>query len=139
MFEAEKIDGEAFIVKRNHHIHQKWDDFRRIRNKWIYLYGYNHNIAWTHNGVPFWNYPPRVGYFSKEIVFDDNKLITCQLNNPRWAKWYRSRNGKTEWGYVQDAWAKPYVQGKSSRHMMRQKQTWWEQVDEYYEALHNIE
>lgn len=135
MFEQEREDGEAFIVKDNHHIHQKWMDFRRIRNKWIYgLWGrFNKRVAWTENGVPYWNYPPRINPYTGKIEYDDQELIVQQINNPRWAKSYRSRNGSVEWGYVKDAWAKPHVEGKSSRKSMRGKQVWWSEAEE---ALH---
>lgn len=135
MFEQEHEDGEFFIVKENHHVHQKWMDFRRNRNKWMYgLWGrVNNRIAWTANGIPFWNYPPRINPFTGKVEFDEQELITQQINSPRWAKRYRSSNGSVEWGYVKDVWAKPHVEGKSSRKTMRIKKVWWEQAEE---ALH---
>ena len=141
MFEQERIDGEEFLVKGNHHIHQKWMDFRRIRNKWIYgLYGrVDNRISWTENGIPFWDYPPRISQSTGEIDYDDQELITQQINNPSWAKWYRSRNGSVEWGYVKDAWEKPHVEGKSSRVSMKLKRHWWNQAYEYRYALEDVE
>ena len=131
MFEQEREDGEAFIVKDNHHVHQKWMDFRRIRNKWIYgLWGFNKQVAWTENGVLYWNYPPRINPYTGKTEYDDQQMIVQQINNPRWAKRYRSGNGSVEWGYVKDAWAKPHVEGKSSRKTMRLKKMWWKDAEE---------
>lgn len=141
MFEQEKIDGVDFVVKKNHHVYEKWNDFRRIRNKWIYgLWGrVSNRIAWTENGVPYWNYPPRIDRYTGEMEYDDQELIVQQINNPRWAKRYRSRNGSVEWGYVKDAWAKPHVEGKSSRKSMRNKTKWWVEANEYLYSLPNVD
>ena len=135
MFEIEHEDGEAFIVKENHHVHQKWMDFRRIRNKWRFgLWGRFHkHIAWTPNGIPFWNYPPKIDSYTGETEYDEQKLIVQQINNPKFAKKYRANNGSVEWGYVNDEWAKPNVEGKSSRKSMKLKKFWWKQAEE---ALH---
>lgn len=45
--------------------------------------------------------------------------------NTRYNKFFRSRNGKQNWGNYRDAWAKRPVFKKSSRAMMHERQQWW--------------
>ena len=141
MFETEKEDGVDFILKVNHHIHEKWMDFRRNRNKWRFgLWGRFHmNIAWTPNGVPYWNYPPEINTTTGEMEYDKQELIVQQINKPSFGKRYRANNGSTEWGYTNDAWAKPNVEGKSSRKSMKAKAQWWLEANEYLYSLSSVD
>lgn len=130
MFEQEREDGVDFIVKKNHHIYQKWNDFERRYNKARFKFHGHPCVSRTPSGVPYWDYPPFISRYTHEIIVDEQELITSHFNGPRWGKWWRSRNGSVEWGYVDDLWRKPHVEGKSSRKSMRAKKLWWMEAEE---------
>lgn len=130
MFEQEHEDGLDFIVKKNHHLYKKWDDFTRRYNKARYKFHGRTYVSRTPNGIPYWDYPVYISRYTREILEDKQELIITHFNAPRWAKWWRSRNGSVEWGYAHDLWAKPHVEGKSSRKTMRLKKVWWKEAEE---------
>lgn len=103
-------------------IREKWMDTRRARHQlwWWCLRNPDHWIS--RNGIPCsinWRDEDRIRYFPNGFSHKASR------------KQDRRYNGTVEWG--DDAFAKPNVEGKSSRKSMREKKRWWIEAEEAFD------
>jgi hypothetical protein len=103
-----------------------------------------HQILW-HNAALVYSRPPHtpwMGISDNGVPYHNNMYsgregrrtyLVSGWNRPRWARRERHRNGKKEWGADRDAWAKAFVQDKSSRARMRAVKEWWNEATEALE------
>lgn len=104
---------------------RKWQDTQHVRNQvcwrwWFKIDGhprglYTHGI--TGGGIPWYKRQGELPHYDAH---------GRQRNRQR--RPLRRFNGSQEWGSSWDAWGKPHVQGKSSRHRMRLIDEWWNEA-----------
>jgi hypothetical protein len=130
-----EADNDAFVPRQGKNPSKaKWRDSKSTRkclSHWINSLpeiplderlGPN-DCGFTANGIPYWR------------RYSDKNRVVYRMNTrgrPHVIRAQRRKNGAVDWFGYGDAWAKPTVQGKSSRQRMYEQNVWWQEA---YEEL----
>lgn len=89
----------------------------------------------TPSGVPYYDTSNEwIPEHIERIKPPKKKYLASGYHRSKGTRSLRRGNGQLEWLGWGDAWAKPDVQGKSSRITQREKQLWWDEAYETFAA-----